>query len=228
MWSTSARKICSCKHYSSNTAKSNVKFLHANNGYGFFAMRTSVRPTTASSQTTKGTTRTTSVSRDVIAKARRRQWSAKPSPTNVPSKLWRGKGPGPHTHNQNSWQEIRMQVSGDRAAKRSTAMQQRQAATPGSKARHQSRAAKPRSRLLYLTRPRAFPKFVQSCSLELASCTTVPLERFRDHRLKDLPCLRRLLLPDRNTFLPVLGARPPSWESGRGRLDLHHRKPNFL
>ena len=42
-----------------NTEKWLRKLLHENNGYGITSMRTSVRRTTASSQTTIGTTRTT-------------------------------------------------------------------------------------------------------------------------------------------------------------------------
>ena len=51
-----------CKHYTSNTAKSYVKWLRRQQRLRYRAMRTSVRRTTASSQTTTGTTRTTSSS----------------------------------------------------------------------------------------------------------------------------------------------------------------------
>ena len=50
---------CWCKYFPPNTEKWVRKRLCENNGYGKSAMRTSVRRTTASSQTTIGTTRTT-------------------------------------------------------------------------------------------------------------------------------------------------------------------------
>ena len=51
-----------CKHYTSNTGKSYVKWLRYKQKLRYTAMRTSVRRTTASSQTTTGTTRTASSS----------------------------------------------------------------------------------------------------------------------------------------------------------------------
>ena len=51
-----------CNHYTANTAKSYVKWLRWKQWLRWKAMRTSVRRTTASSQTTIGTTRTTSSS----------------------------------------------------------------------------------------------------------------------------------------------------------------------
>ena len=48
-----------CKHYTSKYRKMATETIHENNGYGIRAMRTSVRRTTASSQTTIGTPRIT-------------------------------------------------------------------------------------------------------------------------------------------------------------------------
>ena len=51
-----------CKHYTSKYRKMATETLHENNGFGFSAMRTSVRRITASSQTTSGMTWTTTSS----------------------------------------------------------------------------------------------------------------------------------------------------------------------
>ena len=48
-----------------------TEILHENNGHGISAMRTSVRRTTASSQTTIGTTRTTKAAHQARHQLRR-------------------------------------------------------------------------------------------------------------------------------------------------------------